>query len=636
MSIDLSHLNQAQQNAVTHEDGAAMVLAGAGSGKTTVLTHHAAWLLEKQGLTSDAILLVTFTNKAAGEIKSRIEELTGFAMPFAGTFHSLCARMLRVDGAHIGLSRDFVIYDSDDQSALMREIYREHGLDSKKYKPAAVKAQISKAKNELLSFTDLEESALSDFDRHTARVYKLYQHYLDKAQAVDFDDLMLLAVKLLKSSPELREKYQQQFQHVLIDEYQDTNKAQYQLTKLFAGLHHNVYVVGDFSQSIYAWRGADYRNMMQLKLDYPDIKEYKLEQNYRSTQAILDAATNVIRHNTSHPILELWTDDQTTQPILCLESTSSELEAIKVVRRIQEHAASTPLSDIAILYRTNAQSRSFEEALIHASIPYKLVGGTRFYERKEIKDLIAYARVIFNPADTVSTGRAMKLGKRRYNDLQTWIFEKEPELLRVTPPKEILTDILHVTEYASRYNESLEEDRSRLENIAEFLAMSEQFDTMTELLENVALIQDEYISDGRAIDKDASQAVQLMSLHAAKGLEFSVVFLVGMEDGLLPHSQSLFDPASIEEERRLCYVGITRAKKHLYLSYALQRFTYGSRTNNIPSRFLADIPRSLLRFEETHQAPERSAVEGRHLVIDDDMLDDVLRGDMDIEAFIER
>ncbi|MEX0895341.1 MAG: UvrD-helicase domain-containing protein [Patescibacteria group bacterium] len=638
MALSLTHLNADQQAAVKHESGPAIVLAGAGSGKTTVLTHHAAWLLETQQLAPESIMLVTFTNKAAGEMKSRIETLTGSRMPFAGTFHSICARLLRIDGHHVGLSQDFVIYDSEDQTALLRDIYKEHTLDAKRYKPAAVKAAISNAKNEMLTPTEYAETASGDFANHIARVYKLYQHGLDKSGAVDFDDLLVLAVRLLEKNPELRERYQQRFSHILVDEYQDTNKAQYQLTKILAEKSTNLYVVGDFSQSIYAWRGADYRNMLQLRLDFPDITEYRLEQNYRSTQSILDAATQVIKHNTSHPILELWTDQTSSQPIVCLETTSADLEAIKIISRIIEHSNQVALSEIAVLYRTNAQSRLFEEALIRAGIPYKLVGGTRFYERKEIKDLIAYSRVLFNPDDSVSFNRAQKIGKRRLSALQAWQFEQDSQTMRATEPKELLTQILHLTGYSDRYNEELDEDRQRLENIAEFLAMAEQFNSMSDLLENVALMQDEYITDGRNLGttKEASQdAVQLMSLHAAKGLEFSVVFMAGMEDGLLPHSNSLFDPESIEEERRLCYVGITRAKQHLYFSYAQQRFTYGSRTSNIPSRFLGDIPRELLQFEGGSSLPQDDFTEQR-VVVDDDLLDDVLNGDIDIDALIER
>jgi len=640
MSLNLSHLNPDQQAAVTHSKGPAIVLAGAGSGKTTVLTHRAAWLLETESLSAASIMLVTFTNKAAGEIKQRIQHLTGESMPFAGTFHSICARLLRIEGVQVGLSLDFIIYDSDDQAALLRNLYRTHGLDAKKYKPAAIKAAISKAKNELLSPAEVSDTAVSEYDRHVARVYKLYQHALDTAQAVDFDDLLLLGVRLFSQNAGLRQKYQDRFAHILVDEYQDTNKAQYELTKLLSGGRENIYVVGDFSQSIYAWRGADYRNMLQLRLDFPTITEYKLEQNYRSTQPILDAATHVISKNTSHPILELWTEKQSSQPLQCIESASAEMEASSIVNQIRAHLSKkTPPSEIAILYRTNAQSRSFEEALIRAGISYKLVGGTRFYERKEIKDLIAYSRCIFNTADLVSFQRAEKLGKRRLRELLTWVETQDITALRATEPKELLTQILHITQYSTRYDETLDEDRQRLENITEFLAMAEQFETLTELLENVALIQDEYVSDGRQLNEQENKAIQLMSLHAAKGLEFSVVFLAGMEDGLLPHSQSLFDPESIEEERRLCYVGITRAKEHLYLSYALQRFTYGSRTSSIPSRFLADIPRHLIEYQSRQQPahqPSNSAWEGRRLVVDDDLLEDVLRGEIDIDVLIER
>lgn len=640
MSELLAKLNPAQQVAVQHEGGSAVVLAGAGSGKTTVLTHHAAWLIQERGIDASNIILVTFTNKAAGEMKERIERLTGSQLPYAGTFHSICARILRTHGRFAGLDPNFVIYDSDDQMSLLKNLYKQHGFDVNEYRPQSVKAVISKAKNELVSYQEFAENTAGDFNNFVARVYKLYEHALKEAQAVDFDDLMIKVVRLLQNHPRICLYYQQQFQHVLVDEYQDTNKAQYALTKLWAEPENNLYVVGDFSQSIYAWRGADYRNMLQLKTDYPTIKEYRLEQNYRSTQSILDAATAVISKNTSHPILQLWTENLSGAQLVCIETGSGELEAMKIIDEIRiKRNRGVPLDQIAILYRTNAQSRLFEEALIRYGIPYRLIGGTKFYERKEIKDVLAYARLLVNPADSVSHKRAEGLGKRRMDTFETWRAKLPPQELQETPPAKLIRNILDITEYLKKYNQDVQEDAERIENVAELLSMAAQFATLTQFLENVALLQDNYFVDAnKPVGNAPRMGVNLMSLHSAKGLEFQVVFLVGLEDGLLPHSNSLFDHKSIEEERRLCYVGITRAKNDLYLSYARSRFQYGMRKSAIPSRFLSDIPPELLHLEsDTGESAldKKTTQTGRRLVVDEDMADAVLRGDLDLEVFLE-
>lgn len=635
MSDFLKNLNPDQQAAVLHDSGPALILAGAGSGKTTVLTHRAAWLVKEKQIAENQILLVTFTNKAAGEMKARIEKLTGSSIPYAGTFHSLCARILRQDGYSLGLDFNFVIYDSDDQMQVIKDIYKNNGFDAHQYKPSAVKGAISKAKNELLTANDFAETAVGDFSAFVAKVYKLYQRALNEAHAVDFDDLLLKALQLVSNDPFAKKKYQEQFQYVLVDEYQDTNKAQYELTQILTKPHDNLYVVGDFSQSIYAWRGADYRNMLQLKTDFTDIKEYKLEQNYRSTQSILDAATHVISHNHSHPVLKLWTTNTINTPINVLESPTGELEAEKVCRLIRQHSKDIALDEIAILYRTNAQSRLFEEALIRQGIPYRLVGGTKFYERKEVKDVISYARLLINPRDSVSYNRVSKLGKRRLMLFEAWRDSLKPEELE-QPPHKLLEKMLDVTEYLSRFSEEIEEERQRLENVQELVSMAGQFNTLVQFLENIALLQDNYFADSnQPTDNYTEGAVQLMSLHSAKGLEFEVVFLVGMEDGLLPHSHSLFDPEGLEEERRLCYVGITRAKNHLYLSYARSRYQYGTRIGTIASRFLHDIPESLLKYDVPQQARTVAEPNARRLVIDQDMAEDILRGDLDIDVFLE-
>jgi DNA helicase-2/ATP-dependent DNA helicase PcrA len=635
----LAKLNSAQRTAVQHEGGPAVVLAGAGSGKTTVLTHRAAWLIQEKGVAAHNIILVTFTNKAAGEMKERIERLTGSSLPFAGTFHSICARILRINGRFVGLDPNFVIYDSDDQMSLIKEIYKEYGFDINAYRPNSVKAVISKAKNELVSVSEFADSAVGEFNVFAAKVYRIYQKKLLEAQAVDFDDLMLKVVQLLQNNETIRKEYQAQFQHVLVDEYQDTNKAQYVLTRLWTEPQNNLYVVGDFSQSIYAWRGADYRNMLLLKTDYPDIKEYRLEQNYRSTQSILDAATAVIAKNTSHPILQLWTENTAGAQLTCFETGTGELEAQRIINEIRQHRHSVPLEQMAILYRTNAQSRLFEEMLIKYGIPYRLIGGTKFYERKEIKDVLAYARLLVNPHDSVSHKRAVGLGKRKMDVFETFRASLQPEELTTIAPSKLLRDILDATEYLSKYKHEIPEDEERLENVAELLSMSAQFKTLTQFLENVALLQDNYFVDtDNPVGTTKQAGVNLMSLHAAKGLEFQVVFLAGMEDGLLPHSNSLFDFSAIEEERRLCYVGITRAKIHLYFSFARSRFQYGIRKSSIPSRFLADIPTELLSIESDigeSQLEKHKFKSGRHLVVDDELADAVLRGDLDLEVFID-
>ncbi|MDQ5950741.1 MAG: ATP-dependent helicase UvrD/PcrA [Patescibacteria group bacterium] len=634
----LSKLNPDQQEAVLHREGPAIVLAGAGSGKTTVLTHRAAWLIKEHGVLENQILLVTFTNKAAGEMKERIENLTGSALPWAGTFHSLSARMLRHDGHHLGLDFNYVIYDSDDQLQLIKDIYKERGYDAHQFKPSAVKAAISKAKNDLETPTEFEQSAVGEFATFVARVYKLYQRELTKANAVDFDDLLLKSLQLLKEFPEIRNRYQELFRYVLVDEYQDTNKVQYQLTQFLTQPQNNLYVVGDFSQSIYAWRGADYRNMLQLKTDFESVQEYRLEQNYRSTQTILDAATHVISHNKSHPVLKLWTTNSLSQPIMVMDSSTGDLEAAKVVDTIRKHGRTTSLDEIAILYRTNAQSRLFEEALIRNGIPYKLIGGTKFYERKEVKDVLAYARVLVNPLDSVSYNRIGKLGKRRLEKFDRWRNTLKQEYVTDTEPHKLLEKILEETEYMSKFSEEVEEERQRLENVQELVNMASQFDNLTQFLENIALLQDNYFADvNNPVGGSSNGAVQLMSLHSAKGLEFEVVFLVGMEDGFLPHSHSLFNPEGIEEERRLCYVGITRAKQFLYFSFARSRYQYGSRIGTIPSRFLADIPESLLHYDtpQLKKSTIDNHTSGRRIVVDEDMAEDILRGDLDIEVFLE-
>lgn len=651
MSQYLDALNEDQKKAVLHGEGPALVLAGAGSGKTRVLTTRVAYLIEEKGIHPQSILLVTFTNKAAHEMNKRVTELTGSKLPLSGTFHSICAKILRRYGNRIGLDNNYVIYDSKDQLDLIKQIYKEIGLSDKEYKPGGILASISNAKNEMLSVDEYQNLANGRFQETVARVYKLYQHNLKKNQAVDFDDLLNLTNQLFAQSKETLAYFQDMIEYVLVDEYQDTNKAQYQLTKYFTKPQNNLFVVGDFSQSIYAWRGADYKNMMYLKNDFPDIKEYRLEQNYRSTQAILDAATQVISKNSSHPILDLWTENTEESKIVHIETDSGESEAMEVIKKIKS-LFDYDYSDIAILYRTNAQSRLFEEACVKMGIPYRLVGGFKFYERKEIKDLLAYLKAAINPSDTVAEARALKLGKRRFTAFKVEMEEIDPGKLT---PLALLEKILESTRYKDKFKINDPEDQERLANIKELLNVAAQFDNTQLFLENVALVQDNEMADTEF--SNGQNAITMMSLHSAKGLEFPVVFMVGMEEGLLPHSRSLLEKDQMEEERRLCYVGITRAKERLFLTNAQKRYMYGNNTYSTQSRFLADIDPTTLKKESkivldyTDQSrsnnkwfynkdsfqtkKKKDDKPKRRLVIDDDVLDSVLSGDMDVDSFLD-
>lgn len=653
----LDSLNPDQQKAAQHTTGPAIVLAGAGSGKTRVLTTRVAWLLDQCPLQPSSILLVTFTNKAAGEMKERIHQLTGHALPFSGTFHSISARILRKHAQQLGYENHFSIYDSDDQMSLLKELYKKHGIDPKQYNLNAVKAKISEAKNELISSSDLSAMAQNGFQETVALMFDSYNKALRKNQAMDFDDLLINVVELLKTKPHILEFFQNQFQYILIDEYQDTNTVQYELTRLLSAPQENVFVVGDFAQSIYAWRGADYRNMLRLKDDFIDITEYRLEQNYRSTQTILDAATHVISKTDEHPVLALWTDKTDDHPITLIEATTSESEATQVINTIQiELNPQYTYDDIAILYRTNAQSRSFEEACLKARIPYQIIGGFKFYERKEVKDILSYVRYFANPADVVSYNRAVKLGKRRFAAFEAWRSRVTADENFNQSPHEILKSIIEVSEYEKLFNSQEEDDLARLENIQELLQVASQFHDLTTFLENIALIQDDQMIDVQN-SKEGKQSTEkmptltFMSLHAAKGLEFPVVFMVGLEEGLLPHSRSLLDKSQLEEERRLCYVGITRAQDKLFLSYAQQRWQYGASTYTTMSRFIHDIPKKLINItgDGSGLASRKSrtsasnasysssrASSGRRLLIDDDTLDGVLSGELDIDAFLDQ
>lgn len=590
----LEDLNPEQKQAVTFGEGPLLVLAGAGSGKTRVLVHRAAYLIDSKKAKPPEILMVTFTNKAAGEMKERIARILGdkdTQSPVVGTFHSFCARLLRVEGRVSGLDPGYVIYDQEDQEVAVKSAMEKLNLPVKETKPRSILWVISGAKQELIGPLEYPQFARGNFQEMVARVYLEYQKQLKEAGALDFDDLLLETVRLFQKNPAVLEKYQDQFRYVLVDEYQDTNKAQYQLTRMLAKRWRNLTAVGDAAQAIYGWRGADYRNLLGLQSDYPDLTIINLEQNYRSTQTILDAAHGVISHNRTHPILSLWTENGRGEKIGLYEARGEQDEAAFIASEIQTMLArGHRLSDFAILYRTNAQSRVLEETFLHIGIPYILVGGVRFYERREVKDVLAYLRLLANPKDSVSKKRIQKLGKRR--EEKFFEFQKSTDINNFHT-LELLDKTIAATSYLELFDQDDEEDLARLENIKELRSVAAEFPDLNQFLENVALVQQEYLPSQPHPGRDKKDAVTLMTLHAAKGLEFPIVFLVGMEEGLFPHSRSLLDNHELEEERRLCYVGITRAKKRLFLTFAARRLYFGQRSSNVVSRFVTDIPEHL-------------------------------------------
>src|SRR3989338_1552463 len=589
----LKDLNKDQQEAVVNTDGPMIILAGAGSGKTRVLTYKVIYLIKEKSIDPLNILMVTFTNKAANEMKERVQKLLG-RRPTIATFHSLCAKLLRIEGKHIGLSPQFIIYDTQDQLDAIKEAMKRLSLSAKEYKPSSILATISQAKNELITESDYSKYARGHFQEIVDKFYLVYQKILKEYEALDFDDLLIKTVALFEQNPHVLQKYQDRFRYILVDEYQDTNHAQYLLTKMLADKHKNICVVGDFAQSIYSWRGADFTNLTKFKSDFRNTKTFSLSQNYRSTQKILDAASSVISRNTTHPVLKLWTENPDGEDVTIHEALNEHAETEYIVRQIEIRNLENrklSYSEIAVFYRTNAQSRIIEEVFLHQGIPYVLIGGTRFYERKEIKDVLAYLRVLANPKDMVSYKRIEKLGKGRlekFLDFQQQFKNQKNPL----PTIDTLDQTLKKTVYLSLYDEKDEEDRQRLENIKELRSVAIEFPNLTEFLENVSLVEQEYLPDKSNGEK--KEAVTLMTLHAAKGLEFPIVFMVGMEEGLFPHSRSVMDKNELEEERRLCYVGLTRAKQKLYLTYARRRLFFGQRTSNIVSRFILELPENVL------------------------------------------
>ena len=638
ISLDLDSLNPQQREAVQHPGGPLMIIAGAGSGKTRVITTRIARLMG-EGCPPYRILAVTFTNKAAKEMRERIEHLVGPQAKdiWMGTFHALCARMLRMDGSAIGIDRNFVVYDDSEQLSLIKDLIKARGYDDKAIQPRGVLSEISRAKEKMLTPEKYANQASSFFERTVAEIYKPYQKRLQNANALDFDDLLFKAVRMLEESPATLEKYQGKFLHVLVDEYQDVNFTQYRLADLLAGKHKNITVVGDDDQSIYAWRGADVGLMMRFTLDHPTANLITLDQNYRSTQNILAGAYSVVKHNRSRNDKKLWTANETGELIQVGETGTEHDEARLVVDRINHEIRTGRHSygDFAVLYRTNAQSRVVEEAFLTNQIPHILVGGQRFYDRKEIKDMIGYLRVVWNSADEVSVRRtintptrgigptalqkatdfATQRGISLYDALGDPQFEQEIQKKplqgirsyrkaiedgRELLPPGTITPILKLVMQKSGYLDELraertEEAQARLENLQELINVTAQFDAdpaqehdLGQFLETVALVSD--------IDtmKDNGDGVKLMTLHSSKGLEFPVVFLMGLEEGIFPHSRAFGNDTELEEERRLCYVGMTRARKSLFMTYARRRSQYGQANFNPRSRFIDDLPREII------------------------------------------
>lgn len=655
-------LNDRQCEAVKHTEGPLLITAGAGSGKTKVLTCRIAHLLEL-GVAPYRILAITFTNKAAKEMKERVTNLVGAQADsiWLSTFHSFCAKLLRfeVDGFH-SYTRNFTIYDSSDQLVLVKDCLKKLNLDDKQFMPRSVLGTISSAKNVLMDAKAFAAKASDFYEQKVADVYALYQEKLRENNAVDFDDLLFLAVRLLQEKEDVREKYQSRFQYILVDEYQDTNHAQYALTKILAARWRNICVVGDADQSIYAWRGADIRNIIDFTRDYPDAASIKLEQNYRSTKTILHAANAVIDNNESRPKKTLWTENPAGNKIIHYQAQTEHDEADYIAGVIynRHEISHEPYGDMAILFRTNAQSRVLEEKLMRYAIPYTMVGGTKFYDRKEIKDVLAYLRLLYNPEDSLSLTRIINVPKRNigattmehvaaYAEEQgISLFEALSstdeipvtkrartslenfaamifDLLNDIEGKDVLSlieTVIKQTGYGDMLDKEAEHDpqgESRKENVGEFLSVAKDYmdsnpdGNLQDFLENVALVSD--VDDFESSDSK----VTLMTLHAAKGLEFPVVFLTGLDEGLFPHSRTLLDPAQVEEERRLAYVGITRAERQLYVTNAITRTMYGRISAYMPSRFLAEIPPQLMEDYHRKSAMPQSrttAVPGKQRV----------------------
>ncbi len=573
-------LNEKQKQAVNCITGPSIILAGAGSGKTRVLIYKVLNIIHSKQALPGEIVMITFTNKAASEMRARMGSTN---LGFIGTFHSFCAAVLRRNSHLMGIDNNFVIYDEGDQENLIKQIIKEFSL--KKNPPSYYLNRISAAKNNLIA-PDRFLKIFSDYKaEETAKIYAKYEQKLGENKALDFDDLIMKATQLFMRNPAVLERYQDKFRFLLVDEFQDTNYSQYVLTRILGDKHKNVTVVGDFSQSIYSWRGADIKNLESFRQDFPEAKTFYLEENYRSTQKILDFAYKVISKNQTHPILELFTKNSQGEEIVFHEADTEQDEAIFIAEEIEKALIAHTYSDFAVLYRTNAQSRIIEESFLHYGIPYVLIGGTRFYERKEIKDVLSYLRLLINPAESVSLERIQKLGKKRFQDFKSAYDELKDEIKDRTTD-ELIDKVFEKTQYLGLYDPENEEDYSRLENIKELKSVAMNFPKLDDFLQQVALVESEYFEKEK-LNKN-KEGVKLMTMHQAKGLEFAIVFIAGVEEGILPHSRSIEDNFQLEEERRLFYVGITRAKEKLYITYTRRRFIFGRRGESVKSRFIDD------------------------------------------------
>jgi DNA helicase-2/ATP-dependent DNA helicase PcrA len=637
-AIDLlAGLNPPQRAAVTADDGPLLIFAGAGSGKTRVLTHRIAWLIQQRRAEPGEILAVTFTNKAAREMRGRVENLLNLAAGgiWMGTFHAIGVRILRRDGSADGIDRHFVIYDEADRLSVVKRVMNEMRLDEKRYPPGGMVALISRAKDEVITAEDQLKAAGTHNEELAARIRLRYDAFLEQNNALDFDDLLMRTVWLFDRHPDVLEKYQKRFKYIMVDEYQDTNRAQYLMVRHLASQHRNLAVVGDDDQSIYMFRGADVRNILSFEKDYPDAQIVKLEQNYRSTQVILDAAYHVIKANPNRADKRLWTDRPGGPKLVVAQTYDEQEEAQGVAREALRLVAEGDyrLADFAVLYRTNAQSRALEEVLLRRGVPYRLIGGLRFYERREVKDVLAYLRLIANPQDTLSFSRVIniprrKLGEKSLAQLGYWAeahgmsawdsLARLAEMAELSPAarqafadfRDLIMDVRGATQerrlvevidllllrsaYERYVKEGSPEGEERWANVLELRGLASEYDGLPPgeglqaFLEDVALMSDVDTMDDRA------QGMTLITLHMVKGLEFPVVFMLGMEEGLFPHSRSLDSPAGLEEERRLAYVGMTRAKDRLYLFHTFRRHLFGTANLNLPSRFLKDIPPELV------------------------------------------
>lgn len=659
----LEGLNDAQKQAVETTTGPLLVLAGAGSGKTKTLTHRIAYLLTHERIWPNEILAVTFTNKAAREMRERLAHLAGqensrHFMPWMGTFHSICARILRMDGEHIGVPHNFIIYDEDDRQGLIKQAMKRLSISTDKVKSRAVSSAISNAKNDLLTPDEYAADAGYPFQQSVAKIYDTYERMRSEAGALDFDDLLIETVRLLRDTPDVRSKYRQRFKHILIDEYQDTNTAQYAIARFLVNDARNICVVGDDWQSIYSWRGADFKNILNFERDFPGATVVKLEQNYRSTGAILDAAQQVISKNLERTDKVLWTNRGHGAPVQIQAAADESEEAYIVANQImmQTSVGARDFGDFAVLYRTNAQSFAFERAFIQRRIPYQLVGGVRFYDRKEVKDIIAYLRLLYQPNDRISFNRIVNvptrgLGATSVEKFLLWqaetgmsiveALENVDQTSKLTPraknafmqlgdtlgalqarvmssanPSEIIEQLIEKTGYRDYVLDGTPQAEEREANLGVLAADAQAFAMLPDFLEEVALMS-------TADQANDAAKVTLMTLHAAKGLEFPVVFMAGMEDGLFPSERALEEGSrSLEEERRLCYVGMTRARQELYLTYAQSRQQFGQRSYRTPSRFLEDMGTDI--FEQQPARPPRPRYnEFNEFVIDYDIGDRV-------------